>query len=108
MNVQLGKATTEIDFTFLACAGAKTPAITDQANLLSGGQQLITISAGGNDAGLIDVLNDCVYRFKGPFSGDCDTTLENVQNTIAGDALDSSLDSLINAAKSKLAAGGTM
>lgn len=69
---------------------------------------MITISAGGNDAGLIDVLNDCVYRFKGPFSGDCDTTLTNVQNTIAGGDIDSSLDGVINAAKSKLASGGTM
>lgn len=108
VNVQLGKDTSDIDFTFLACSGAKTPAITDQANSLSGDQQMITISAGGNDAGLVEVLNDCVYKFKGPASGDYDTTLTNVQSTIAGKDLDSSLDSLINAAKSKLAAGGTM
>ena len=108
VNVQLGKDTTDIDFTFLACAGAKTPAITDQANSLSEGQQLITISAGGNDAGLVDVLNDCIYRFKGPFSGDCDATLTKAQNVIAGKDLDSSFDGLIDAAKSKLAAGGTM
>lgn len=69
---------------------------------------MITISAGGNDAGLVDVLNDCVYRFKGPFSGACDTTLTNVQNTIAGSDLDAKLDGLINAAKSKLSPRGTM
>ena len=108
VNVQLGQSTKDIDFSFLACSGAKTPAITKQANSLSGGQQMITISAGGNDAGLIDVLNDCVYRFKGPFSGKCDTTLSNVQSTIASSDLDSSLDGVINAAKSKLAPGGTM
>ena len=69
---------------------------------------MITISAGGTDAGLIDILNDCVYRFKGPFSRNCDTTLSNVQNKIAGSDLDSSLDGVVNAAKSKLAPGGTM
>ncbi len=45
-------------FTNLACSGALTPAIQSQAEKLSGGQQLITISAGGNDAGLVTVLND--------------------------------------------------
>lgn len=38
INVQLGKDTKDVDFTFIACSGAKIPAITDQAASLDGGQ----------------------------------------------------------------------
>ena len=108
LNVQLGEDTTDIDFTFIACSGAKIPAITTQANSLSGDQQMITISAGGNDAGLIDALNDCVFTFKGLLGGSCDQTLDNIQKVIDSDSFASSADGLISAAKTKLAAGGTM
>ena len=108
VNVQLGKDTADIDFTFIACSGAKIPAITDQANSLDEGQQMITISAGGNDAGLIDALNDCVFTFKGLLGGSCDTTLDNIQKVIDSSDFASSADGLISAAKSKLAPGGTM
>ena len=108
INVQLGEDTSDIDFTFIACSGAEIPAITKQANSLSGGQQMITISAGGNDAGLIDALNDCVFTFKGLFSGSCEQTLANIQQVIDSDEFSSSVDGLISAAMSKLAPGGTM
>lgn len=108
LNVQLGEDTTDIDFTYIACSGAKIPAITAQANSLDGGQQMITISAGGNDAQLIVALNDCVFIFKGLFSGSCGATLDNIQTIIDSADFSSSIDSLISAAKSKLAPGGTM
>ncbi len=108
INVQLGKDTKDVDFTFIACSGAKIPAITDQAASLDGGQQMITISAGGNDAGLIDTLNNCVFTFKGFLSSNCDKTLDNIQTFIDGGNFASSMDGLITAAKSKLAPGGTM
>lgn len=108
VNVQLGQDTSSIDFTFIACSGAKIPAIIDQANSLSGGQQMITVSAGGNDASLMDALNDCVFTFKGLFGGNCDQTLSKIQTFIDSSAFASSIDSLITAAKSKLAPGGTM
>ena len=107
INVQLGEDTSDIDFTFIACSGAKFPEITKQANSLNGGQQMITISAGGNDAGVIDALNDCVYTFK-VFSGSCEQTLANIQQVIDSDGFSSSVDGLISAAMSKLAPGGTM
>jgi hypothetical protein len=69
---------------------------------------MITISAGGNDAGLTDALNDCVFTFKGLFSSNCDKTLDNIQTFIDGGNFASSMDGLITAAKSKLALGGTV
>ena len=108
VNVQLGEDTTDIDFTYIACSGAKIPAITTQAESLDGGQQMITISAGGNDAQLIVALNDCVFTFKGLFSGSCGATLDNIQTIMDSAEFSSSIDGLISAAKSKLAPGGTM
>ena len=108
INSQLGKDTTDIDFTFIACSGAKVPEILKQAQSLDGGQQLITISAGGNDAGLINVLNDCVYTFYGGFSSNCDTTLAKSEQVIDSSDFAASLDGLISEAKSKLASGGLM
>ena len=108
VNVQLGEDTTNIDFTYIACSGAKVPAITAQANSLHGGQQMITISAGGNDAQLVVALNDCVYTFKGLFSESCGATLDNIQTIVDSSGFSSSIDGLISAAKSKLAPGGTM
>ena len=108
VNLQLGKDTTDIDFTYIACSGAKIPAITEQANSLDGGQQMITISAGGNDAQLIVALNDCVFTFKGLFSGSCGATLDNIQTIIDSADFSSSIDDLISAAKSKLGPSGTM
>ena len=69
---------------------------------------MITISAGGNDAGLINVLNDCIYTFYGGFSSDCDKTLANSDQIIDSNDFATSLDGLINDAKSKLASNGNM
>ena len=98
----------DVDFTFISCSGAKVPEIIDQAKSLPGGHQILMISAGGNDAGLVTALNDCVFTFKGLFSGSCSQTLDNVQTVIDSDGFASSLDNLISTAKGKLASGGHM
>ena len=108
VNVQLGEDRTDIGFTYIACSGAKIPAITAQANPLDGGQQMITISTGGNDAQLIVALNDSVFTFKGLFSGSCGATLDNIQTIIDSADFSSSIDGLISTAKSKLGPGRTM
>ena len=40
------------------------------------------MSVGGNNVGFGDIVNDCIYRFKGVFSGDCDQTLQSSHNAI--------------------------
>ena len=70
---------------------------------------MITISGGGNDAGLLDALNACVFVFAGIFSTlDCDKTLNKIQAFIDNSGFASSVDGLIDAAKSKLAPDGAM
>ncbi|KAK6840159.1 hypothetical protein PG987_006025 [Apiospora arundinis] len=51
-------------FKFLACSGAEMDDIHKKQILqLDGSQQVIMISAGGNDAKLNDILNQCVFQW---------------------------------------------
>ncbi len=63
----------------------------------------MTISAGGNDVGLVDILNDCIFGWKvvGYSSSGCDKTLANTQSLIDNE-LPGALDNLLTAAKAKL------
>ncbi|KAI4189588.1 MAG: hypothetical protein LQ346_005088 [Caloplaca aetnensis] len=52
----------QASFNFIACTGAISAEIKDQAKQLAlGSQDLLTISAGGNDVGFSTVLKECVY-----------------------------------------------
>ncbi|MEV1115019.1 SGNH/GDSL hydrolase family protein [Actinosynnema sp. NPDC049800] len=44
---------------FVACAGAKTDQVTGQAERITPSATLVTITAGGNDAGFGDVMTTC-------------------------------------------------
>lgn len=46
-------------FTFVACSGARTPDVLNQAGSLSASTTLATVSVGGNDAGFSSVMQDC-------------------------------------------------
>lgn len=46
-------------FDFLACSGARTSDVLDQAASLDASATLVTVSVGGNDAGFADVMIDC-------------------------------------------------
>lgn len=61
------------------------------------------VSAGGNDIGLVDILNDCIFGWKvvGYSSDRCDKTLAKTQSLIDNE-LPGSLDNLLTAAKAKL------
>ncbi|WP_028661563.1 SGNH/GDSL hydrolase family protein [Saccharomonospora saliphila] len=47
------------DFTFVACLGATTSDVINQASALDASTTLVTLSVGGNDAGFTDVMVDC-------------------------------------------------
>lgn len=61
-NLIFGSAVT--DRTLLACSGAAIPELTAQVQQLAAipgaGDRLITVTAGGNDAGFADELTDCL------------------------------------------------
>ncbi|MEU7145584.1 SGNH/GDSL hydrolase family protein [Nocardia sp. NPDC046473] len=56
------KSHTVGSFSFKACSGATTQDVrTSQLNTLSDRTSLVTITAGGNDAGFSDILRSCVF-----------------------------------------------
>lgn len=64
------------NFHFLACTGDKSENVKDQVKKLAdNSQDLVTISAGGNDALLTAVLKNCVYTPAG--QENCDKALAN-------------------------------
>ncbi|THC88424.1 hypothetical protein EYZ11_012126 [Aspergillus tanneri] len=118
-------------FQFKSCSGAVIDnVINDQIPNISGNQQVILLSAGGNDAELSNILNQCIfqwavfnpnqvnaaktaaladpkYAWAKTFDWDslglgCDGQLARTKKLIAGDAFSKSLDSVISAAKAKL------
>ncbi|KAJ5178836.1 hypothetical protein N7492_002046 [Penicillium capsulatum] len=121
-------------FQFESCSGALTKDVTDdQVKRLDDGQHAIMLSAGGNDAGLVDILNQCVYQIFAPtkeaaalmetspafkaiewfkdadlhkYTRGCDGTLEDSKKLIEGGEFSKNLDSLLSKTKEKLAKDG--
>jgi lysophospholipase L1-like esterase len=48
------------NFQYPACSGAQTPQIYDQINKLASGIDLLTMTAGGNDLCLVDIIKECI------------------------------------------------
>ncbi|KAB8211919.1 fibronectin type III domain protein [Aspergillus parasiticus] len=119
-------------FQFKSCSGAVIDdVINDQIPSISGNQQVILLSAGGNDAELSNILNQCIFQWSAlkavevneaktvalanqdytwaeTFDWDslgygCEGQLTRTRNIIDGDAFSIRLDSIIEAAKEKLA-----
>ncbi|OJI89883.1 hypothetical protein ASPTUDRAFT_79749 [Aspergillus tubingensis CBS 134.48] len=108
--------------------------INDQIPNLNGDQQVILLSAGGNDAELSNILNQCIYQWAvlnhtqvlvakaaalanleygwmadidwDALARGCDGQLEHTNRLINGDAFSKSLDNVIAAAKKKLGSNG--
>ncbi|KAF2870443.1 SGNH hydrolase-type esterase domain-containing protein [Massariosphaeria phaeospora] len=97
-------------FTYLSCSGAVSKdMLANQIPKVPDGQDVITISAGGNDVGLADILNHCIFQWLSTYP----TVLCNaVQLTKTDGLIDTdlpgNLDALLAAAKTKLTPGGTM
>jgi len=76
-------------FNYWPCSGAVTDGVIKQVNALKdGSQDLITISSGGNDAYLSDILNECVFQWYSdatPIKSLCDDQLSKAQTVIDSD-----------------------
>lgn len=90
-------------FQYLGCSGALAPNILkDQVPLLKS-PQLVTLSAGGNDAELASILNWCIYQWRAPSIWDsCDNVLKHSRDTVNKDTYTKDLTDLINGIKGKM------
>jgi hypothetical protein len=73
-------------FNYWPCSGAVTDGVIKQVNALTdGSQDLITISSGGNDALLSEILNECVFQWfsdADPITSKCGDKLSKAQAVI--------------------------
>ncbi|MCJ1399547.1 hypothetical protein MMC11_002749 [Xylographa trunciseda] len=103
---QLIGASSSRKFDFLACAGAtSSEVLTKQVPVLQDNIQAILVSAGGNDVGLSDVLESCIFALH-PF-GSCEKVLQETDNKIKNE-LPGNITKLINAVKGKISKDGTI
>ncbi|MBB3663955.1 lysophospholipase L1-like esterase [Prauserella sediminis] len=72
------------DFQFAACLGARTDDVLAQADSLSSGTDVVTVSVGGNDAGFVDVMIDCTTSSEQGCVDRVDEAKEYVETTLPG------------------------
>ena len=67
------------------------------------GLQMATLSIGGNDAKLEDILAACIFNWDKDIRLDCDKTLDDSQKTIDDDKFAHNLDTALSAVKGAMA-----
>ncbi len=97
--------TTGRTFQYYACSGAITTDVTNSQipSLQNPLPQMVTLTIGGNDANLKDILHACIYQWNKDPTLDCDATLAASQAAIDAPSFASNFDNLLNALKPKLA-----
>ncbi|MEU3290085.1 MULTISPECIES: SGNH/GDSL hydrolase family protein [Streptomyces] len=84
------QANSPSSFSFVACSGARTQdVISNQLGSLNSATSLVTVSAGGNDAGFASVMQTCVLQG----TNACLTAVNNAKS-FATNQLPARLDSL--------------
>jgi len=105
MNSSMGLSD-NTTFQYLACTGLKsTEILARQIPNLLDDLDLITVSAGGNDAALGDVLDSCIFQWKHGSSVKCDKALNHSQELI-DTTLSTNVDLLLESLTAKLAPHG--
>ncbi|KAL8634628.1 MAG: hypothetical protein Q9228_007783, partial [Teloschistes exilis] len=89
---------------YFACSGAVATDVTGSqiGGLKDASVDLATLTIGGNDAGLEDVLHACIYQWNENPQLDCDKALANVQATIDDPKFSSNFDDLLKALAKKM------
>jgi lysophospholipase L1-like esterase len=112
MNADRRMGSKPPDFQFLACSGdTAEDVLANQVPAMKQELQMVTVSAGGNDVGLVDLLNYCIYQFGdtslGAFDVKCNQLLDQSAEKIKKE-LPAKLARLYTAVQKKLAPGGTV
>ncbi|MGW4233880.1 SGNH/GDSL hydrolase family protein, partial [Streptomyces sp. NPDC004980] len=81
-------------FKFVACSGATTTSVSSgQLSALSSSTTLVSVTAGGNDVGFVDVMQTCVLQSEAACVNRVNTAISQVQTTLPG-KLDSLYDGI--------------
>ena len=95
-------------FQNLACSGTKTSDIlSKQVPKLQDGLDVVTLSAGGNDVGLGDVLDACIFQWRHGGSKQCVAALATSQQLI-DTVLEDNVELLLEAVLKKLGHRGRL
>jgi hypothetical protein len=95
-------------FQYLACSGVKsTDVLKKQVPHLKPGLDLITLSAGGNDVALGDVLDACIFQWRHGSSVQCEMALNRSQ-TLIDTILTPNVEALLDALTEKLSPAGSI
>ncbi|KAK7978042.1 hypothetical protein PG988_005532 [Apiospora saccharicola] len=128
---RLGDDPSKRKFQFKSCSGAVIKDVVEkQIPTLDYNQQVILVSAGGNDAELTNILNQCIFQWAsltnfqvvlvkaqaklnewgwainydfGPVARGCDGQLDYSEKIINSDAFRDGLENVVWAAKTRLA-----
>ncbi|CAM5438082.1 lipase 1 [Streptomyces badius] len=87
-------ANSPASFDFVACSGATTSSVaSSQLGVLSASTSLVSVTAGGNDVGFADVMQDCVLGSEATCLSSVDAAVGQMNNTLPG-SLDSLYDNI--------------
>lgn len=91
-------------FQYFACSGAVTADVIKNqiTGLKDRSLDLVTLTIGGNDAKLSDVLHACIYQWNKDPKLDCDKTLSEVEGIISNPQFATNYDRLLQALVKKL------
>jgi hypothetical protein len=93
-------------FQDLSCSGYKsTDMLIKQVPHLKKNLDVLTVSAGGNDVGLGEVLDACIFQWRHGNGLKCEASLNRTQDLIENE-LSANLDALINSLLPKLSHKG--
>ncbi|MGW1297113.1 SGNH/GDSL hydrolase family protein [Streptomyces sp. NPDC002533] len=90
-------ANSPASFDFVACSGATTSSVaSSQLGVLNASTSLVSVTAGGNDVGFADVMQDCVLGSEATCISSVNAAVAQMNNTLPG-----SLDSLYGSIRAR-------
>ncbi|KAF7590495.1 hypothetical protein BBP40_002792 [Aspergillus hancockii] len=96
------------EFTYLSCSGDESPAIWEQAKKLDKDYDLITISAGGNDLGFSDIVQNCIYQVSVITETHCSDSLDHAQDVLQSQEFETNIHKLLKEAGKHLSSSGSI
>ncbi|WP_432079594.1 SGNH/GDSL hydrolase family protein [Streptomyces sp. YPW6] len=90
-------ANSPASFDFVACSGATTSSVASgQLGALGASTSLVSVTAGGNDVGFADVMQDCVLGSEATCLSSVDAAVGQMNDTLPG-----SLDALYDGIRAR-------